>query len=112
MKVIIPGISKPFILLFILLAIWIFDTFSYIAGKLLGKHHFLPSLSPKKTIEGFVGGMASVIVLALVTSYLNDWIYWAHLLVIAVLTALAGRISAPLLAEMGPKKMHRAVPGG
>ncbi len=36
---------------------WVSDTFAYFTGRLLGKHKLSPIVSPKKTIEGSVGGM-------------------------------------------------------
>ncbi len=47
--------SKIIIGLFIL--IWINDTFAYIVGKSVGKHKLFERISPKKTIEGFLGGL-------------------------------------------------------
>ncbi len=35
---------------------WVTDTMAYFTGRLLGKHNLCPSISPKKTIEGSVGG--------------------------------------------------------
>ena len=34
-----------------------FDTFSYITGKLFGKNHIFKIISPKKTLEGYIGGI-------------------------------------------------------
>lgn len=45
-------------LVFILLITITSDTFAYLVGKLIGKNKFSPSISPKKTIEGFMGGLA------------------------------------------------------
>ena len=36
---------------------WITDTFAYFTGMLLGRHKLIPDVSPKKTVEGAVGGM-------------------------------------------------------
>ncbi len=41
----------------IFIGAWVCDTFAYFTGRLLGKHKLAPELSPKKTIEGSVGGM-------------------------------------------------------
>ncbi len=41
---------------FMIIIIISFDIFSYITGKLIGKHKLLPKISPKKTLEGFIGG--------------------------------------------------------
>ncbi|MFO7868268.1 MAG: phosphatidate cytidylyltransferase [Bacteroidales bacterium] len=50
--------------------IWSHDTFSYIWGNLLGKHQLYPAVSPKKSIEGFVGGFISTLALAFVAGHL------------------------------------------
>ena len=45
-----------FIYLLIFLGAWITDIFAYFTGMLLGKHKLIPDVSPKKTVEGSVGG--------------------------------------------------------
>lgn len=42
----------------IFISSWICDTFAYIVGMLIGKHKMVPGLSPKKSIEGAIGGVA------------------------------------------------------
>ena len=37
---------------------WVTDTFAYFTGMLFGKHKLIPDVSPKKTVEGAIGGMA------------------------------------------------------
>lgn len=39
------------------LSAWICDTFAYFTGRLIGKHKLIPDISPKKTIEGAIGGI-------------------------------------------------------
>ncbi|MBQ4036689.1 MAG: phosphatidate cytidylyltransferase [Clostridia bacterium] len=46
-----------YIYLLIFLGAWISDTFAYFTGRLLGKHKLCPAISPKKTVEGSVGGV-------------------------------------------------------
>jgi phosphatidate cytidylyltransferase len=36
---------------------WVTDTFAYFTGMLLGKHKLIPDVSPKKTVEGAIGGV-------------------------------------------------------
>ena len=43
-------------ILFFILLTWSFDIFAYLTGKNLGKNKILPSISPNKTWEGFIGG--------------------------------------------------------
>lgn len=44
--------------LYLLLVTTITDTFAYVIGSRLGKRKLIPSISPNKTVEGFVGGLA------------------------------------------------------
>lgn len=51
-------------------ASWISDTFAYLTGMLLGKHKLAPILSPKKSIEGAVGGVFFAALLSGIYGYL------------------------------------------
>ncbi|MGK4568884.1 phosphatidate cytidylyltransferase [Flavobacterium sp. 3HN19-14] len=53
---------NPKILISIFILIWTNDTFAYVVGKSIGKHKLFERISPKKTIEGFVGGVIFAIV--------------------------------------------------
>jgi len=48
---------NPKIIIGLFILIWTNDTFAYIVGKSIGKHKLLEKISPKKTIEGFFGGL-------------------------------------------------------
>ena len=45
------------IVFYLLLITTMTDTFAYLIGRKFGKHKLIPSVSPNKTIEGFVGGL-------------------------------------------------------
>lgn len=45
-----------FILPMVFIASWATDSFAYLCGSFFGKHKLIPSVSPKKTVEGSVGG--------------------------------------------------------
>ena len=57
----------PVLSLFILL--WVSDTMAYLCGKVFGKHKLIERISPKKTWEGFFGGLIFSIIAALVLSF-------------------------------------------
>ncbi len=57
---------NPKILISIFILIWTNDSFAYIVGKSIGKTKLFERISPKKTIEGFVGG----VVFAVIASYI------------------------------------------
>jgi phosphatidate cytidylyltransferase len=63
---------NPKIIISIFILIWTNDTFAYIVGKSIGKRKLFERVSPKKTIEGFVGGM----VFAVLASYLISRFYF------------------------------------
>lgn len=46
----------------IFISAWATDTFAYFAGRMFGKHKLCPTISPKKTIEGAVGGTIGCII--------------------------------------------------
>src|SRR5690606_34271022 len=53
----IDGKFKPELIVAVFILIWSNDTLAYLIGKNFGKHKLLERISPKKTIEGFAGGM-------------------------------------------------------
>jgi phosphatidate cytidylyltransferase len=57
----IPGYAKQNgkLLFFFVLVTQISDVLQYVWGKTLGKHKIAPHVSPNKTVEGFIGGIAS-----------------------------------------------------
>ncbi len=56
-----------FYLIFAMVSAWMADTGAYFVGSFLGKHKLCPRLSPKKTVEGFVGGIACSVACCLLT---------------------------------------------
>ncbi len=75
------------LILFIFTMIWASDTFAYLAGRSFGKRPFAPKLSPKKTIEGFAGGVVGTIITGFAVNH-----YW-DLLDVDVALALAAVVS-------------------
>ncbi len=76
---------------------WCSDTGAYFAGSFLGKHKLCPIISPKKTVEGFIGGIICAVGMALLAAFCYDKavlidgeavVYWR--------VALAALVCAPL----------------
>ena len=44
-------------LILVILGAWVCDVFAYLVGSLIGRHKLIPEVSPKKTVEGAVGGI-------------------------------------------------------
>ena len=58
-----------FEILYFFIIVWAADTFAYFVGRAFGKTKLWPSVSPKKTIEGFIGGAVGAIVVALIYNH-------------------------------------------
>lgn len=54
--------NGKFILFLVFIASWVTDTFAYLTGTLIGKHKLIPEVSPKKTVEGAIGGTLSAVI--------------------------------------------------
>lgn len=91
------------------------DTFAYIAGVLLGRHKMAPLLSPKKSWEGFLGGLiATAVASAAAFHYLLERAWWVGALmgVVGVLAATFGDlIESALKRDFGIKDMSSFLPG-
>lgn len=91
------------------------DTGGYVAGVLRGKHQMAPSISPKKTWEGFAGSLvAGVVAGALSLMFLLDGQAWQGVLFGAaiVLTATLGDLMESLIKrDLGIKDMGNLLPG-
>jgi phosphatidate cytidylyltransferase len=106
---------NPEILIGTLLVIWTSDTSAYITGILFGKHRMSPHISPKKSWEGFFGGMVLAVLAGILyskfTSLLNitDWVILSFII---VLTGTAGDLFESLLKrEAGVKDSGTIMPG-
>jgi phosphatidate cytidylyltransferase len=52
---------------FVIIVTWLSDTGGFFVGKTLGKHPLAPTLSPKKTIEGLLGGVVFSVIGAIIS---------------------------------------------
>ncbi|CAB4334575.1 MAG: phosphatidate cytidylyltransferase [Actinobacteria bacterium] len=91
------------------------DTFAYFAGVLFGKHKMAPTISPKKSWEGLVGGLiASLIGGALVfqNAFETQWYVGCAVGVMTVITATCGDlIESAIKRDLAIKDMSNLLPG-
>jgi phosphatidate cytidylyltransferase len=95
---------------------WFADTGAYFAGRFLGKHKLYEAVSPKKTVEGAIGGLAASVVWALLGSF---WFLRslpvAHAIPLALVGGVvgqAGDLAESLLKRStGVKDSGALVPG-
>ncbi len=106
---------NPEILIGILFIIWTYDTFAYITGVLLGRHRMAPDISPKKSWEGFFGGLAFAVVMGILYAKFTTILTpadWIALSLITVLAGTAGDLFESLLKrDAGVKDSGKIMPG-
>lgn len=88
---------NPKIIIGLFILIWTNDTFAYIVGKSIGKHKLFEKISPKKTVEGFIGG----ITFAIVAGYLISKYYIKASLQFSDKSILIWTIIAVIVGVMG-----------
>ena len=80
--------------------IWVNDTFAFLSGITLGKHKLLERISPKKTIEGFVGGIFFTMLAGVGFSFLYteyNIFFWIGFALIASIFATLGDLFESLI---------------
>ncbi len=109
---------------------WLTDTFAYIVGSKLGKHKLCPEISPKKSIEGAIGGVVIAGLFAPLLLFIFNLIgvhfwdyeifgagYMKYLFVIPITVALSvfsmlGDLAASILKRnLGVKDYSNLIPG-
>ena len=84
--------------LIIFLSAWICDTFAYFTGRFFGKHKLIPAISPKKTIEGAIGGIIFTFIAMmgygclLKYAFKYDGISFVHLAILGVILPIVSQI--------------------
>ena len=81
----------PRLVLFLLVLIWVGDTFAYFVGRSLGRHLMAPQLSPKKTWEGAIANLIGSLLVALMFSRWLE-IPIVYLVSMATLGNVAGQL--------------------
>ncbi|MBR2787342.1 MAG: phosphatidate cytidylyltransferase [Clostridia bacterium] len=104
---------------YIIFAAWGTDVFAYVIGKRFGKHKFSP-VSPKKSIEGCVGGTIGALVFIIpYTIFLNNYFdmninYWL-ISIIGVILSLIGQVgdfsASTIKRYVGIKDFSNLFPG-
>jgi phosphatidate cytidylyltransferase len=114
----IPFISNeyhPKIIISLLVIIWTNDTFAYLVGRSIGKKKLFERVSPKKTIEGFIGGLIFSVLTGLflarfyISESITQWILIA--LIISGFGTLGDLIESKFKRNAGVKDSGSIMPG-
>ncbi|SOY79593.1 putative phosphatidate Cytidylyltransferase [Cupriavidus taiwanensis] len=112
----IPGFDGRNLLLiaFLVIVVQGSDVLQYVWGKLCGKRKIAPLLSPSKTVEGFVGGVASATALGAALWWITPFSPWqagAIALVIALMGFLGGLVMSAIKRDRGIKDWGHMIQG-
>jgi phosphatidate cytidylyltransferase len=103
------GKFEPNIIISVFILIWSNDTFAYIVGKSFGRRKLMERVSPKKTIEGSIGGLIGAIVASIGYFNLSIWITLA--VVASVFGTIGDLIQSKFKRQAGVKDSGMLIPG-
>ena len=105
------------LLMYVFLLVWAADTGAYFIGKKFGKNKLAPKVSPGKTIEGFLGGLISAMIIAFLgTIYFaveadKIILFLVASLVVTLVSALGDLAESIFKRESGLKDSSNLLPG-
>lgn len=112
---ILNGSFEPQRLIGIFVLIWANDTFAFLCGKNFGKRKLLERVSPKKTVEGFVGGWLFALLFAWpVSNYIASEPFWQWLILasaVSVFGTIGDLVESKFKRLAGVKDSGKIMPG-
>lgn len=110
----ILGEWRPEAFLFYLFIVWGNDVFAYLTGIAIGKHKMSPRISPKKSWEGFFGGIVGAMVMGAVGSFVvgGGLAMWLGLAAVVAITSVFGDLVESMFKrEANIKDSGKIMPG-
>ena len=99
----------------IFLIIWMNDSFAYLIGKQFGKNKLYPSVSPKKTVEGAIGGLVFGLLAAVLIAQIDPLLSFYQWLLLATVVVITGNLGDLLESKFkrvaGVKDSGAILPG-
>ena len=109
-----------YIYLLVFIGAWITDTFAYFSGVLFGKHKLIPQVSPKKTVEGSIGGTVFCVLSFLLFGLILNKFFSFHAdylalgvsgLLVAIVSQIGDLCMSVIKRERGIKDYGNLFPG-
>ena len=110
------NVYNPDLFLSLFIFIWVNDSGAYIAGTAFGKHRLFERISPKKSWEGFIGGLLSTVLAAYILSvtFVSEYSF-AFMTIIAVIIVVTGTlgdlVESLFKRNLGVKDSGKVIPG-
>jgi phosphatidate cytidylyltransferase len=104
-----------YLIIGIFIMIWVSDSFAYLVGKTLGRHKLYSAVSPKKTIEGSLGGLVFTLIAAYLLGIYAPFLNTTQWLILALVVVIAGGFGDLIESKMkraaGVKDSGAILPG-
>ena len=109
-------LEGKYLIIMLFCLIWINDIFAYLTGMAIGKHKLFERISPKKTIEGSLGGLVMTCVVAFLVNryWLQVWDKWELIglvIVVVVFGSLGDLCESMMKRQAGVKDSGNVIPG-
>ncbi|WP_430613483.1 phosphatidate cytidylyltransferase [Flavobacterium sp. JP2137] len=106
---------QPQVIVGIFILIWTNDTFAYIVGKKWGRTKLFERVSPKKTVEGLVGGLIFTVIAALIISKyfaVNNAVIWiSSAIFVSLFGTIGDLVESKFKRQAGVKDSGAIMPG-
>ena len=101
---------------FVLLVVWTTDSGAYFVGRKFGKNKLWPEISPKKTVEGFVGGIFIAVLFAIAMQLIYPFAQsWLQLILVTIIASIVGQmgdlVESAIKRHYGVKDSGNILPG-
>lgn len=83
---------NPLLILGCFILVWANDSFAYLVGKNFGKQKLFPRISPKKTVEGFLGGLFFTCVFSLLIAKFTHTLTFNSWLILGIIVSVFGTL--------------------
>lgn len=102
---------NPWVLIAYIVIVWSNDVFAYLFGMTFGRHRLFERLSPKKSWEGFFGGLAGAVAAGVVAAQLmeQDLLVWGVMALLISVTAVLGDLAESMFKRAADVKDSGAV---
>jgi phosphatidate cytidylyltransferase len=114
------GIAGRFLFIMPFVFSWVTDSFAYFCGRLFGKHKLIPAVSPKKTVEGAIGGAVFCALTAFLYGFIvqkafgvapNYPVLIVGGLIISVVSQIGDLVMSAIKRQYGVKDFGYMLPG-
>lgn len=106
---------KPKVILGVFILIWANDSFAYLVGKNFGRTKLLERISPKKTVEGFLGGILGALIAGFIiykfTEIYDLWIWLVISLIVSFFGTIGDLVQSKFKRQAGVKDSGKIMPG-